>query len=373
MTNSPGGMILTAGPEFRNDDDAIEMLRLCALANESKYPLWLSVNDSDGTPMAIQNKFVTSLQDQVNQGTESEKAAALESAQRFGTAVGRAIAFQLSVKPENDWNYFGGAELNQPNRPLLWYAPEADDKYTIVYADLTTKQVTQDELPTPPDAVVRPGFARNAVQVSTPQFELPADAVRRFAKLQEIRDRGQQAEVEYLKLGLMPEFIESQVQFVPGEEVVMKVVDPSWKPDRDGSSSRFAFLKEFTNLKGLDLMHLYLTQSDLDTIGSLTSLQRLSLSGVQVFDSSSRRLIGDDLAKLSSLKSLELLDLSQSNFRGGLKHLQELPKLHTLYLSSFEHLNDASVAELSVLPNLETLVLAATNHPVTQRCDAQRH
>lgn len=349
-------------------DDVIQMLRLCAQANESKFPLWLSINDSTGTPLAIQNKFVTSLEEQVKQGTESEKAAALESAQEFGTAVGRAMAFQFSVKPENEWNYFGGTKLNEPNRPLLWYSPDADDQYTIVYADLTTKQVTRDELPTKPNAVVRPGFARNTVRVSTPRFELPAGAIRKFAKLQQIRGRGQQAKVEYLSLGMMPEFIESQVEFKPGEEIVMKEVDPKWSPNRDGSSSRFAFLKEFTNLKGLDMMHLYLTEIDLDTIGSLTGLKRLSLSGVQVFDSSSRRLIGDDLEKLSSLTSLELLDLSQSNFAGGLKHLQDLPRLHTLYLSSFEHLNDASVSELSVLPNLQTLVLApvyATNPKTT--------
>lgn len=341
-------------------DDVIEMLRLCADANESKFPLWLSINDSTGTPMAIQKKFIDSLEERVSEGTESQKTAALESAQKFGSAVGRAMAFQLSVKPENDWKYFGGAELNQPNRPLLWYTPEADDKYTVVYADLTTRKVARDELPAQPAAVVRPGVARKTVQVSTPRFELPAKAVRDFVTLQEIRDRGQQAEVEYLSLGMMPELIESQVQshYEPGEEVVMREVDPNWKPDRDGSSSRFAFLKEFTSLKGLDMMHLYLTQSDLDTIGSLIGLERLSLSGVQVFDSSSRRLNGDDLAKLRSLTSLELLDLSQSNFAGGLKHLEELPKLHTLYLSSFEHLNDRSVSELSVLPNLETLVLS---------------
>ncbi|TWU57865.1 hypothetical protein [Rubripirellula reticaptiva] len=349
-------------------DDVIEMLRLCAQANESKFPLWLSIGDSTGTQMEILSKFAASLENQVHNGTESEKAAALESAQEFGAAIGRAIAFQFSMKPENDWNYFGGAELNQSNRPLFWYSPEADDQYTIVYADLKTKQVTRAELPAQPDAVVRPESSRNAVRVSTPRFELPANAIDDFAKLQAIRERGRQAEVEYLDLGRMREFRESQVTFVPGEEIVMQEVDSSWKPDRDGSSSRFAFLKEFTHLKGLNLMHLYLTQNDLDTIGSLTSLQRLSLSGVYVFDSSSRRMIGDDLTRLSSLKSLELLDLSQSNFVGGLKHMQELPRLHTLYLGSFEHLNDASIGELSVLKNLETLVLApvyATNPKTT--------
>ena len=48
--------------------------------------------------------------------------------------------------------------------------------------------------------------------------------------------------------------------------------------------------------------------------------------------------------------------------------MKDLPRMHALYLSSFEHLNDASVSELSVLPNLQTLVLApvyATNPKTT--------
>ncbi|TWT98486.1 leucine-rich repeat domain-containing protein [Stieleria varia] len=349
-------------------DDVIEMLRLCANANQSKFPLWLSIDDSLGTPLAIQKEFSNSLERQVNEGTESEKAQALESAMQFGTALGRAIAFQFSLKPENDWHYFGGAVLNEPNRPLLWYSPDANDQYKIVYADLTTQNVGRDQLPKKPDAVLRPDIVRNTVVVSTPRFELPAETIRSFAKLQEIRNRGEQSRVKFLSLGMMPEFIEFQLSSEPSDEVVVREVDPSWKPNRDGSSSRFEFLKEFTNLQGLDMTHLYLTHSDLDTIGSLTNLKRLSLSGVQVFDSASRRLIGDDLAKLSSLKSLELLDLSQSNFAGGLRNLATLPSLHTLYLSSFEHLNDASVSELCELPFLETLVLApvyATNPKTT--------
>jgi hypothetical protein len=343
-------------------EDVIEMLRLCANANGSKFPLWLSSNDDIGTPMTIQKKAIGELEKKVVEGTEAEKAAVMKTAQEFGSALGRAMAFQFSVKPDNDWNYFGGAALNQPNRPVLWYSPNADGNYKVVYADLTVRHLTRGELPSKPNPVARPATARNSIRVSTPRFGLPANAVGEFIKLKQVRDAGKQAEVEYLSLAWMPEFMESQVQVQDQVEsidaVVMQEVDPRWKPERSADSSRLAFLKEFTNLKGLDLSHLYLTQNDLDTIGSLTGLQRLSLSGVQVFDSSSRRLVGEDLVKLSNLSSLELLDLSQSNFAGGLKYLKELPRLHTLYLSSFEHLNDASVAELSVLPHLESLVLA---------------
>jgi hypothetical protein len=67
-----------------------------------------------------------------------------------------------------------------------------------------------------------------------------------------------------------------------------------------------------------------------------------------------------------------MLDLSQSDFSDGLQHLGVLPKLHTLILSSFENLNDASVAQLKELPHLQTLVLAPVymNNPEKTVTDA---
>jgi hypothetical protein len=190
--------------------------------------------------------------------------------------------------------------------------------------------------------------------------------------MQSIREAGQQKKVQYLTLGIMPELIESPVSFKPGEPIVPQVEPDRWKPDRPRDSNRLAFLSEFTNLKGLDLMGLYLTQQELDSVAQCRSLQRLSLSGVRVIEAESRWLNGSDLQKLSGLSRLESLDLSQSNFAGGLPYLANLPKLHTLFLSSFEHLNDGTIGELKVLPHLETLVLAPvySTNPKTTVTDA---
>ncbi|MCO8124579.1 hypothetical protein NHH03_22765 [Stieleria sp. TO1_6] len=349
-------------------DDVIEMLRLCAAANGSQFPLSLSINDEVGTPLAIQNKLAETVEDQLAESDQARKAALMERLQEFGEAVGRATAFQFSIEAGNDWNYFGGAKLGETERPILWYSPAADGNYKVVYGDLSVKDVAKGNLPPKPQSLTRQSTPKKSIRVSTPAFTLPRSAIHDYTALEQIRKDGTQSKVEFLNLGGMPEFSESQVKKIPGENVVLQEVDPKWKPDRTADSSRFAFLREFTNLEGLDLSHLYLNQADLDVIARCTKLRRLSLSGVQIFDSASRRLNGDDLAKLSNLKSLELLDLSQSNFIGGLRHLKDLPRLHTLYLRSFEHLNDASVAELSVLPNLETLVLApvyATNPDAT--------
>ena len=97
-------------------DDVIELLRLCANANESVFPLWLSVDDDTGTPMAIPKKFADTLEQQLGEGDDAAKTAAIEKVQKFGTALGRSMAFLLSIQTENDWNYFGGAKLNDRRR-----------------------------------------------------------------------------------------------------------------------------------------------------------------------------------------------------------------------------------------------------------------
>jgi hypothetical protein len=341
-------------------DDLIAMLKACAKENDSVFPLSLHMNNDEGTPMAILNRRAVQLEQQFADSNESERTAILQRVTEFGGLIGRANAFLFSVQGENDLRYFGGAKLNEAERPLFWYSPDADEQYKVIYADLSVHEMNKDSLPDKPivPEIVKISEAENVIRVNTPRFELPPQAVRQFAQLQEIRKTGRQAQVEYLVLGIMPEFIESSVS---QEEIIRNgpvEVDPKWVPDRSTDSERLKFLIEFPNLKGLDVSNLYLTHKDLDIIASCRKLERLSLSGVRVLDTSSRRLVGDDLKRFGVLQRLQLLDLSQSNFVGGLTHLSRCNSLHTLYLSSFEHLNDRSVAELKVLPNLESLVLS---------------
>ena len=351
-------------------DDLVKMLRLCAEANDSQFPLSLTANAEDGTPMGIESKFADQFEQALSIGGEAQERA-IKTVNEFASSVARGTVFLFTMNEGNRFRYFGGARLNEANRPLLWYSPDGDDHFKVVYADLTVIDADANSLPTEP--VPLPGTKdERSVRVSTPRFELPRSAIRDYEELLTIRESGKQKEVQYLTLGLMPELIESAVTFKPGEPIVPKVVPEGWKPDRASDSNRLAFLSEFTNLKGLDLMNLYLTQQDLDSVAQCKSLQRLSLYGISMMEAKSRRLNGSDLQKLAGLTQLESLDLSQSNFVGGLHHLASLPKLHTLFLSSFEHLNDVTVAELSFLPHLETLVLAPvySTNPQTTVTDA---
>jgi len=65
----------------------------------------------------------------------------------------RGITFFMMLKPENDSHYVGGGvKLGTPDRPILWYKPTGADKYRVIYADLSFKEVAPEELKSFPEA-----------------------------------------------------------------------------------------------------------------------------------------------------------------------------------------------------------------------------
>ena len=131
-------------------DDLIEMLQFCAVQSEGVFPLSVSPSDESGTAMAVQSQFVKSLEDQFENGSESEKNAAMQQVVETGTLFGKGNAFLFTMKAENKFEYFGGASLEDNDRPLLWYLPDGSDKYTVVFADLSIEQLSLDDLPAKP-------------------------------------------------------------------------------------------------------------------------------------------------------------------------------------------------------------------------------
>jgi hypothetical protein len=268
--------------------------------------------------------------------------------------------FLFSLRPENKLRYFGsGAKLNDSERPILWYSPEGDAKYQVVYADLSIKSVAESALPKLPQLENPQPQVRTSIRSISPRVTFPKSATQRYDALQSIRKQGEQNKVHYIDLRMMPEFTKNDAD-----------IDSNVNSD----TSIYKFLEEFRNLEGLNVQHLFLSESDLEVIGRCQSLKYLSLSGIQITEASGgmHRLQGSELRHLSQLKNLQMLDLSQSHFSGGLQHLRELPKLKTLILSSFENLNNASIAQFKELPHLETLVLAAVygENPETRVTEA---
>ena len=75
-------------------------------------------------------------------------------AMKLGGAFG--VLFAL---PPDAWHYAGkDVKLNTPNRPIFWYKLKTDAKCTVIYADLSIKEVPPEETPKapPPESDSKP-------------------------------------------------------------------------------------------------------------------------------------------------------------------------------------------------------------------------
>ena len=65
----------------------------------------------------------------------------------------QGITFYEMLKPENDPHYVGGGvKLGTPDRPIFWYRPTGTDKYRVIYADLSVKDMAPDDVKKLPEA-----------------------------------------------------------------------------------------------------------------------------------------------------------------------------------------------------------------------------
>jgi hypothetical protein len=57
------------------------------------------------------------------------------------------VMFFTMLQPENDSHYIGkDVKLGTPDRPIFWYKPTGADKYRVIYADLTIKEMAADDV-----------------------------------------------------------------------------------------------------------------------------------------------------------------------------------------------------------------------------------
>ncbi|KAI5679630.1 hypothetical protein M9H77_00857 [Catharanthus roseus] len=112
-------------------------------------------------------------------------------------------------------------------------------------------------------------------------------------------------------------------------------------------------LKGLMNLKSLNIRHCKcITDSDMESLSALDSLECLNLSRCSLFD--------DGCNKLQALENLKALNLSFNNITdASLVHLKGLTKLETLNLDSC-HVGDEGMVNLSGLLSLTCLELSDT-------------
>lgn len=59
----------------------------------------------------------------------------------------QGLTFYQMLTSENDPHYAGaGVKLGTPDRPIFWYKPTGADKYHVLYADLSVKELTPEEV-----------------------------------------------------------------------------------------------------------------------------------------------------------------------------------------------------------------------------------
>jgi hypothetical protein len=63
-------------------------------------------------------------------------------------SMGTAWTFRSTL---NKFGYLGTAKLGDKDRIVFWYLPQDAKQYRVVYADLTTGDVPEDQLPPVPE------------------------------------------------------------------------------------------------------------------------------------------------------------------------------------------------------------------------------
>jgi len=54
----------------------------------------------------------------------------------------------LFVVHQQDWRYAGnGVKINTPDTPIFWYRPAGSENYRVIYADLTVRELSADQMP----------------------------------------------------------------------------------------------------------------------------------------------------------------------------------------------------------------------------------
>lgn len=59
-----------------------------------------------------------------------------------------AMLFAAKLPADSNWRYTGnGVKINTPDTPIFWYRPAGSEKYRVIYADLTVRELPADQLP----------------------------------------------------------------------------------------------------------------------------------------------------------------------------------------------------------------------------------
>ncbi|MGO8745161.1 MAG: LolA family protein [Thermoguttaceae bacterium] len=140
-----------------NEKDLIETLRVSVAKQNGLLPPTLNASDLESgikVPLEkeIEAKYGKSREARIKALQDVEFMMAHMDIGLIMT-FGRALGFLYDLKPENDSHYAGkGVKLGTPDRPIFWYKPTGSEKYHVIYADLSVKEMTADDVKKLPKA-----------------------------------------------------------------------------------------------------------------------------------------------------------------------------------------------------------------------------
>ena len=153
------------------EDDLVNILRVVAEHNDGTFPPAIGANKE--YMQAIQavtqeemeeflktpetEKLLEKLKAQYGKDQAGFMKAWMEAImpvnQKLTQKYVRGMMFYNLLTSQNDSHYAGkDVKLGTPDRPIFWYKPTGADKYRVIYADLSVKELAPDDVKKLPEA-----------------------------------------------------------------------------------------------------------------------------------------------------------------------------------------------------------------------------
>ena len=123
-------------------EDLAQTLRVVAEYNDGTFP-----DDLQGVDgiMGVMFKVANAKH---GKGNSPEK---MKTLMELSAKVGRGFNFVRELAADSDYHYAGkGVKPDAPDTPIFWFKPPKSEKYRVIYADLSIKDVSAKNLPKKP-------------------------------------------------------------------------------------------------------------------------------------------------------------------------------------------------------------------------------
>ena len=154
------------------EQDLINTLRIVAEHNDGTFPAALGMTDKEylqamqAVSKEEMEKFVKTpetqkLLEKLKAQYDKDQAGFMKAwmeaimpvTQKLVQEHQQGMLFYGMLTSANDTQYAGkDVKLGTPDRPIFWYKPTGSEKYRVIYADLSVKEVPLEELPKAPQS-----------------------------------------------------------------------------------------------------------------------------------------------------------------------------------------------------------------------------